>query len=177
MTKQILNEREHGSSDASQPPGVRPFSTGGAPSRNPFRREIKAIASWHGRCSVLLSPASKSLGVPHVSTDDLTDLSRRRFLALAVSTAAAASGVLPTPTRAADLPHLAETDAAAQALGYREDTRKVPSAKYPNHQPAQECGKCNLYKGAAGAQWGPCLIFPGKDVRVQGWCSAFTPRQ
>lgn len=112
-----------------------------------------------------------------MSSNDLTNLSRRRFIELAAGTAAVASGLLPTPTRAADLPHLAETDPAAQALGYAEDTRKVASAKYPNHQPAQECGKCNLFKGAAGAQWGPCLIFPGKAVHVRGWCSAFTPRQ
>jgi hypothetical protein len=110
-----------------------------------------------------------------MSNDDLTNLSRRRFLELAAGTAAVASGLLPT-TRAADLPHLAETDPAAQALGYLDDTRKVPSGKYPNHQPAQECGKCNLYQ-AAGAEWGPCMIFPGKAVHAGGWCSAYTPKQ
>jgi superoxide dismutase len=47
----------------------------------------------------------------------------------------------------------------------------------PNHRPAQACGKCNFYKGVAGAQWGPCLLFPGKAVHVDGWCSAFTPKQ
>src|SRR5215469_16475546 len=46
--------------------------------------------------------------------------SRRRFLKAAAGTAAAAVviGGLPRMARAADLPHLAETDATAKALGY-----------------------------------------------------------
>jgi hypothetical protein len=108
---------------------------------------------------------------------DRATRSRRHFLALAAGSAAVASGLLPMPGRAADLPHLSETDPAAQALGYREETARVDAAKYPNHRPAQECKACNLYKGAAAAEWGPCLIFPGKDVHVRGWCSAYTPRQ
>jgi hypothetical protein len=106
-----------------------------------------------------------------------TRLSRRRFLELAAGGAALAAGALAPPARAADLPHLGEADPAAQALGYREDTAAVSAAKYPNHRPTQHCGVCNLYKGTGTAQWGPCLIFPGKDVHVRGWCSAFTPKQ
>jgi len=106
----------------------------------------------------------------------LTDRSRRRFLELAAGTVAVAAGLSSRPARAADLPHLTESDPTAKALGYREDSRKVVASKYPNHKPGEECGKCNLYKGAPGAQWGPCQIFPGKDVHVKGWCSAFTPR-
>jgi hypothetical protein len=112
-----------------------------------------------------------------MSNHDRTSLSRRRFIELAAGTAAVASGLLTTPVRAAELPHLSPTDPAAEALGYELDTRKVPSSKYPNHKATQECGKCNFYKGEAGAQWGPCLIFPGKDVHVRGWCSAYTPKQ
>jgi hypothetical protein len=102
--------------------------------------------------------------------------SRRRFLELTAG-CAAASALLPTLSHAAELPHLSETDPAAQALGYHEDTRKVPSAKYPAHRVTQECGKCRFYQAAAGAQWGPCTIFPGKAVHVGGWCSAFSPKQ
>lgn len=106
---------------------------------------------------------------------DADHSARRRFLALAAG-AAVAPGLLATAARAADLPHLEETDSAAKALGYHLDNRKVPADKYPQHRPGQECGKCNLYKGVAGAQWGPCLIFPGKAVHVDGWCTAFTPK-
>jgi hypothetical protein len=107
----------------------------------------------------------------------LDSVPRRRFLELAAGAAALAAGALPVRTRAADLPHLAETDSAAQALGYREDTRQVSSAQYPKHQPSQECGKCTFYRGVAGAEWGPCLIFPGKDVHVRGWCMEFVAKQ
>ena len=104
------------------------------------------------------------------------NLPRRRFIEIAAGTAAAASGLLPTLARAADLPHLSATDPAAVTLGYEPETRNVPSSKYANHRPTQECGNCNLYKGAAGAQWGPCQIFPGKAVHARGWCSAYVAK-
>jgi hypothetical protein len=111
-----------------------------------------------------------------MSINDPTGLSRRRFFVRAAAVAIA-SGLRAAPALAADLPHLAETDPAAQALGYVDDTGRVPPGKYPKHQAAQECDRCNLYQGAAGAQWGPCLIFPGKAVHAGGWCSAYTPKQ
>jgi hypothetical protein len=111
-----------------------------------------------------------------IQTHDRTTCSRRRFLELAAGSAVVASGPLPVLGRAADLPHLNESDPTAQALGYREDTTKVSATRYPNHRPAQNCGRCNFYKGTGAAQWGPCLIFPGKAVHVRGWCSAYAPR-
>lgn len=97
----------------------------------------------------------------------------RRYFLKAVFAAAA----FPAGASAADLPHVALSDPTAQALGYQEDTRKVQAAKYPKHQPAQQCSKCSLFQGAAGAEWGPCAIFPGKSVHASGWCSAFTAKQ
>ena len=99
--------------------------------------------------------------------------SRRRFLELTAGCATVVSALVPIASIAADLPHLTMTDPAAKALGYHEDTTKVPSAKFRTHKASQECGKCRFYQGAAGAQWGPCMIFPGKAVHVHGWCSAF----
>lgn len=101
---------------------------------------------------------------------------RRRFLKLG-ATAAVAAAAFPHASGAADLPHVAETDPTAQALGYLNDTRKVQTAKYPKHQPSQQCSKCSLFQGAAGTEWGPCAIFPGKSVHASGWCSAFSPKQ
>lgn len=106
-----------------------------------------------------------------------TNTSRRRFLELTAGCAVAGSSLLPAISVAADLPHLSMTDPAAKALGYNDDTKKVPSAKYASHTAAQECGKCKFYQGARGAQWGPYMIFPGKAVHVSGWCSAFSARQ
>jgi len=111
-----------------------------------------------------------------MSTHDQKQPSRRRFFELLVGSAAVASGWLPVPSSAANLPHLSMEDPAAKALGYHDDTTKVPASKYPAHNASQECGKCRYYKGAAGAQWGPCMIFPGKDVHVHGWCSAFAAK-
>ncbi len=104
--------------------------------------------------------------------------SRRRFLQLAVfgAGAAALSTVLIGKARAADLPHLTLDDATAKALGYVEDTTKVDAAKYPNHKPSQECMTCNFYQGAAGSEYGPCTLFPGKAVHSKGWCSGFAAK-
>ena len=30
-----------------------------------------------------------------------------------------------------------------------------------------------LYQERAGDAWGPCQIFPGKDVSAKGWCTAY----
>ena len=35
------------------------------------------------------------------------------------------------------------------------------------------CANCGLYSGVAEAAWGPCAIFPGKQVAAAGWCSAW----
>ena len=107
---------------------------------------------------------------------DPCNTQRRRFLKLGATAAVAAAG-FARASSAADLPHLPENDPTAQALGYQNDTRKVPTAKYPKHQPGQQCSKCSLFQGAAGTEWGPCAIFPGKSVHASGWCSAFTAKQ
>jgi hypothetical protein len=71
------------------------------------------------------------------------------------------------------MPQVDENSAQAQALGYRHDSNAVDAGKYPNHSPDQTCRKCALFTGNEGAQWGPCGIFPGKQVNADGWCSAF----
>ena len=108
-----------------------------------------------------------------------SDRSRRQFLKIAAGTAAAVvvAGALPRRARAADLPHLRPSDPAAQALAYAENTAQVSQAKYPNHKLTQDCSNCSFYQGAAGAAWGPCQLFPGKAVSVNGWCSAYAPKQ
>lgn len=37
----------------------------------------------------------------------------------------------------------------------------------------QFCSNCTLYTGDASADWGPCAIFPGKNVASAGWCKAW----
>ncbi|OGA08956.1 MAG: hypothetical protein A3D95_09660 [Betaproteobacteria bacterium RIFCSPHIGHO2_12_FULL_69_13] len=69
-------------------------------------------------------------------------------------------------------PRLDEKDQQAQALGYKHDASKVDKAKFKNYQAGQTCANCNLYQGKTG-DWGPCQIFPGKQVNAKGWCSAY----
>jgi hypothetical protein len=64
---------------------------------------------------------------------------------------------------AADAPKLDLEDPTAKALEYvheSPDTTKL-------------CVGCQFYTGAAGAEWGPCAIFPGKLVSAKGWCKSW----
>lgn len=112
-----------------------------------------------------------------MSTHDSSTLSRRRFIEITAGGVVVAAAALSRPARAAELPPLNPQDPVAQALGYSPDTTEVLAAKYPNHKPSQACGTCTFFKGEAGAQWGPCPLFPGKEVHVTGWCSAYTAKQ
>ena len=107
---------------------------------------------------------------------------RRDFLK-AGSLAVVSLAAMPHAVRAAAqakakaLPHLAETDPQASALGYRNDARAVDRAKFANYRPGLDCDDCVHFEGRKGEAWGPCKIFPGKAVNVKGWCSAFQPKR
>jgi anaerobic selenocysteine-containing dehydrogenase len=99
--------------------------------------------------------------------------SRRRFLKVAAGTAAvaAAVGSLPRLARAADLPHVSESDPTAKALNYVEDAGKSSS---PKHKAGDTCANCQFFGGGSG--YGPCQLFPGKAVNAKGWCVSHTPK-
>ncbi len=101
--------------------------------------------------------------------------SRRRFLRAAAGTAAAAVviGGLPRFARAADLPHVAESDPTAKALGYVEDASKSKDAK---RKPGDDCANCQFYTGGPSG-YGPCQLFPGKSVNAKGWCVSHQPKK
>ena len=101
------------------------------------------------------------------------DPSRRRLLkrvSLGVALAPIAAAVLK-PAWAAGQPLVAEDDPTAKALHYTADAGKASGAK-----PGSHCGNCKLYQGAANSAQGPCLLFPGKDVKASGWCSSWTAK-
>ena len=75
--------------------------------------------------------------------------------------------------QAADLPKLTVADPAAKALAYAEDAAAV---KHPAFKPGSHCANCNFYKGAAGAAYGPCQLFPKNSVAAKGWCSAWAKK-
>lgn len=101
--------------------------------------------------------------------------SRRRFLKVAAGSAAAAVlvGSLPQLVRAADLPHVSESDPTAKALAYVEDASKSTN---PKHTAGSVCANCQFYSGGPTG-YGPCQLFPGKAVNAKGWCVSHTPKK
>jgi hypothetical protein len=113
------------------------------------------------------------------SKTERRDRSRRSFIALAgVTGAAVLVGIRPALTFAQGgaLPHVAESDPTAKALGYVEDASKVDKTKFPAYKPGARCATCNFYQGKAGDEYGPCQIFPGKSVAAKGWCASHSPK-
>ena len=87
-----------------------------------------------------------------------------------------ASGALATSKAWAQPAALTETDAQATALGYKADTTKVDTKKFPKHSPEQKCNNCALYQGKATDASGGCPLFAGKSVAGKGWCSAWAKK-
>jgi len=67
---------------------------------------------------------------------------------------------------------VAETDPQAMSLGYKADTTKVDAKKYPKHTAEQKCANCQLFH-AKSATHGSCVIFTGKLVSSNAWCTAY----
>lgn len=100
-------------------------------------------------------------------------MNRRTFVIHSlVGSAALAAATL---SRAADLPKVAETDANAIGLGYKDDATKTDKTKYPKYAAPQQCGNCQLYQGPATGR-GNCPLFAGKTVAATGWCSAYAKK-
>jgi High potential iron-sulfur protein len=99
--------------------------------------------------------------------------SRRSFLL--IFTCCASSLIFERRVGAQAGPVL-ESDANAQALGYKMDASKVDKVKYPNHQAGQACGSCQFFQGKTGDAAAPCTIFGGKQVNARGWCSAYVKK-
>ena len=95
--------------------------------------------------------------------------SRRAFLreSAGVSVAVAFGTLAVSSAQAGGhMPKLSVDDPAAKPLGY-----VLESAK-----PDQLCSNCQLYTGEAGKDYGPCQIFPGKEVAAKGWCTAWVKK-
>ena len=101
--------------------------------------------------------------------------SRRRFLGmtLAVVGSTLLAGLYPRGARGADQPHVTPSDPTAKALGYVDD---ASTSKDPKHKAGDKCANCQFYSGGPTG-FGPCQLFPGKDVSSQGWCISHTPKK
>ena len=95
-------------------------------------------------------------------------VTRRQFLnSTAVAFVSSPMLAITAPlASASDQPRVDPEDPQAKALSYVHET--------PN--PENNCANCQLYTGAEGSEWGPCGIFPGKQVAAAGWCSAWVQK-
>jgi High potential iron-sulfur protein len=100
-------------------------------------------------------------------------LARRRFLQLTATTVVAvpASALLMRSAIATDAPLVDTKDSTAAALKYVEDVANAQGAK-----PGSKCANCALYQAAPDSAQGPCTLFPGKQVKAAGWCSAWAQK-
>jgi hypothetical protein len=100
------------------------------------------------------------------------NINRRTFVKVTASSLAA----IPLLVSAqAQSNKLAEDNATAVALGYKEKSSDVDAQKYANHDDKQLCSGCSLYADGADG-WGACAILPGKQVAANGWYSAYAAK-
>jgi len=102
--------------------------------------------------------------------------SRRVFMIQALGVAGAGAALSESALAALPVKHLEETDETAVALGYKHDTTKVDSAKFPKHQPSQRCMDCGFFQGAATDEWAGCAMFGRKQIHANGWCNAWVKK-
>ena len=98
----------------------------------------------------------------------MKSINRRQFVGKSVAVLAVSPSLVLSSRSlvAAEAPKLDPEDAQAKALSYVHQSPKADNV----------CSNCQLYTGPAEAEWGPCAIFPGKQVAGAGWCSAWVKR-
>jgi hypothetical protein len=94
---------------------------------------------------------------------------RRQFMIF--TAAGAASLALNGKVQAQAM--LSLTDPQAIAMGYVTDHLNVDKKRYPKFVAGSHCGSCQIYQSTPDSTFGPCPLFPGKQVAGNGWCSAF----
>jgi anaerobic selenocysteine-containing dehydrogenase len=97
-------------------------------------------------------------------------LSRRNLLKRMVLGASLAplAAALARRAEAAPATLVSAGSPEGKAVQYTEDAKTARTA-----QAGSTCANCALYQGASGSTQGPCQIFPGKEVKAAGWCSAW----
>lgn len=98
-----------------------------------------------------------------------TKVSRRKVIAWGSGLAVGA--VIPV-TVTAEAPKVDEQDPTAKAVAYVHDASQTSN---PAFKAGSNCANCALYK-TPDADWGPCVLFPGKAVAGKGWCQAWAAR-
>ena len=93
-------------------------------------------------------------------------MKRRDFMKW--SGASAGLAMIPVSNLAvAEAPvRLSVDDPQAKALGYVEQSAVANS----------NCANCAQAKGDLSAEWVGCNLFPGKEVKANGWCKVWSAR-
>jgi hypothetical protein len=101
---------------------------------------------------------------------------RREILRLVCAAVASVGALRVSPLLAGQeaLPHLTDANPAAASLGYTEDASTVDTSKFPKHKVGERCASCRYFQTAgSGTQYGPCQLYPGNAVNLNGWCSGY----
>ncbi|WP_179401137.1 high-potential iron-sulfur protein [Burkholderia guangdongensis] len=98
---------------------------------------------------------------------------RRTFMIRTVGLCAALAALQDARAAA---PLVDENDPTAKGFGYRAMADTVDATHFTQYQAGQKCENCRFYTGAANDTSGPCMMFPGKAVSAEGWCSVYAKR-
>jgi len=79
-------------------------------------------------------------------------------------------------SQGAEAARLDPKDPQAVALGYVLEAARGDKAKFASWAAGHDCGNCLQFQGKAGAAFGPCTIFGGRQVAAKGWCSAWVKK-
>lgn len=98
---------------------------------------------------------------------------RRHFLCQLLTVGGMGAASLAGAQSSATAPKVDEDSDQSKALGYRHDTTKVDTKKYPQHKPAQHCANCSFFQGKKDDAWAGCAMFGRKQIAGPGWCLAW----
>jgi hypothetical protein len=105
----------------------------------------------------------------------MSDHLSRRAILKCLGLAAGMGATLRTRVAlAAEPAHLAVSDPAAVKVSYVLEASQVDPKKNPTYVAGSNCDNCLLLQGKPGSTYRPCSLFPGKLVKISGWCKAWT---
>ena len=102
-------------------------------------------------------------------------MNRHRRILLAL-VPAAGGALVASRVAHAQAARVEESDANAQALGYKHDASTVDTKKYPQYVKGSACASCALYQGKPTDAWAPCAALGNKQVKATGWCAAYNKK-
>lgn len=101
-------------------------------------------------------------------------ISRRALLKRLSLTAGVGAAVPLRPVRAAQPARLDVNDPAAVKVSYILEASHLDKKMHPNYVPGSACENCLLLQDKPGYTYRPCSLFPGKLVKISGWCTSWT---